>query len=86
MPSVAEFDVGEWKDARLHAGCYVSVEADYYSAPHFHRHKRLRIKLSENQVEIFLNLESLAIDPRNQHKYGRRIKIDEHFSPNSVVY
>ncbi len=77
---------GEGKDATLHADCYVSVESDYYSAPHIHRHKKLRIKITENQVEIFLHLERLAIHPRSRHKEGRRIKIDEHFPPNSVAY
>jgi hypothetical protein len=82
----AEFDGGEWKEAKLHADCYVSVESDYYSAPHIHRHKKLRIKITENHVEIFLNLERLAIHPRSRHKEGRRIKIDEHFPPNSMAY
>jgi hypothetical protein len=35
--------------------CYVAVDGDYYSAPHIHRHKRLRIKLTEHHVEIFPN-------------------------------
>jgi hypothetical protein len=82
----AEFDGGEWKEAKLHADCYVSVESDYYSAPHIHRHKKLKIKITENHVEIFLNLERLAIHPRSRHKEGRRIKIEEHFPPNSVGY
>ena len=80
----AEFEGGEWKEAKLHADCYVSVESDYYSAPHIHRHKKLKIKITENHVEVFLNLERLAIHPRSRHKEGRRIKIDEHFPPNSV--
>jgi hypothetical protein len=29
-------DVGEWKEAKLHADCYVYVDGDYYSAPHIH--------------------------------------------------
>jgi hypothetical protein len=82
----AEFDGGEWKEATLHPDCYVSVEGDYYSAPHLHRHKKLRIKLTESHVEIFLNLERLAIHPRSRHKEGKRIKIDAHFPPNSVAY
>ncbi len=81
-----EFDGGEWKEAKLHADCYVSVESDYYSAPHIHRHKKLRVKITENQVEIFLNLERLAIHPRSRHKEGGRIRIEEHFPPNSVAY
>lgn len=81
-----DVDYGEWKDAKLHADCYVSVEGDYYSAPHIHRHKKLRVKITENQVEIFLALERLAIHPRSRHRSGRRIKIDAHFPPASQAY
>jgi len=79
-------DCGEWKEAKLHPDCYVYVEGDYYSAPHIHRHKKLRIKITENQVEIFLKLERLAIHPRSRHRNGRRIKIDAHFPPASQAY
>ncbi len=72
--------------ATLHADCYVYVEGDYYSAPHIHRHKRLRIKISENHVEIFLQLERLAIHARSRHRNGRRIRCDEHFPPASQAY
>jgi transposase len=81
-----EVDCAEWKDAKLHADCYVVVEGDYYSAPHLHRHKKLRIKITENQLEIFLGLERLAIHPRSRHRNGRRIKIDAHFPPASQAY
>src|SRR6202051_679542 len=81
-----DVDGGEWKEAKLHPDCYVSVEGDYYSAPHIHRHKKLRVKITESQVEIFLDLKRLAIHPRSRHKTGRRIKIDEHFPPNTVAY
>jgi hypothetical protein len=83
---IGDLEYGDWKDATLHPDCYVYIEGDYYSAPHIHRHKKLRIKITENQVEIFLNLERLAIHPRSRHKEGRRIKIEEHFPPNSVAY
>ena len=51
-----------------------------------HRHKKLRIKITENQVEIFLNLERLAVHPRSRHRDGRRIKIEAHFPPASQAY
>ena len=81
-----EFGGGEWKTATLHPDCYVAVEGDYYSAPHIHRHKKLRIKLTENQIEIFLELERLAVHPRSRHRDGRRIRIDAHFPPASQAY
>ena len=81
-----EWDAGEWKTATLHPDCYLYVDGDYYSAPHIHRHKRLRIKLTENQVEIFLELERLAIHPRSRSHNGKRIFIDAHFPPASQAY
>lgn len=81
-----DIELGDWKDATLHPDCYVSIEGDYYSAPHIHRHKKLRIKITENQVEIFLNLERLAIHPRSRHRNGKRVFIDSHFPPASQAY
>jgi hypothetical protein len=83
---VGDVDCGEWKDAKLHADCYIFLEGDYYSAPHIHRHKKLRVKITENQVEIFLRLERLAIHPRSRHRNGRRIKIEAHFPAASQAY
>jgi transposase len=85
LPAI-EFDIGEWKNAKLHPDCYVQIESVYYSAPHIHRGKMLRVKLTEHHVEIFLELERLAIYPRSRHKDGRRIKIDAHFPPASQAY
>jgi transposase len=79
-------DSGEWKDATLHADCYVSVEGDYYSAPYLHRHQKLRIKITDNQVEIFCKLERVAIHPRSRHCNGKRVFIDAHFPPASQAY
>jgi hypothetical protein len=83
---IGDVDCAEWKEAKLHPDCYVYVEGDYYSAPHIHRHKKLRIKITENQVEIFLRLERLAIHRRSRHRNGQRIKIDAHFPPASQAY
>ena len=81
-----DVEIGDWKDSTLHPDCYVYIEGDYYSAPHIHRHKKLRIKITENQVEIFLNLERLAIHPRSRHRNGKRVFIDAHFPPASQAY
>ena len=81
-----DIELGDWKDATLHPDCYVYIEGDYYSAPHIHRHKKLRIKITENQVEIFVNLERLAIHPRSRHRNGKRMFIDAYFPPASQAY
>lgn len=83
---VGDFDDSEWKDAKLHPDCYVFVEATYYSAPHIHRGKKLRIRLTQNQVEIFLNGERLALHARDRSRSGKRVKIDAHFPDASIAY
>jgi transposase len=83
---IHDVDAGEWKDATLHADCYVLVEGDYYSAPHIHRHQRLRIKITDHQVEIFWRLERVAIHTRSRHRSGKRIFIESHFPPASQAY
>ena len=83
---IGDLEYGDWKDTTLHPDCYVYIEGDYYSAPHIHRHKKLRIKITENQVEIFLHLERLAIHPRSRHRNGKRVFIDAHFPPASQAY
>lgn len=81
-----DFDDADWKDAKLHADCYVVVEATYYSAPHIHRGKTLRVKLTENRVEIFLNGERLALHPRDRSRSGKRVRILAHFPDASLAY
>jgi transposase len=83
---VAEFDDAEWKDAKLHPDCYVVVEATYYSAPHIHRGKRLRVRLTLNQVELYLNGERLAVHRRDRSRSGRRVRNDAHFPANALAY
>ena len=80
------FEEAEWARAKLHPDCYLTVDAALYSAPHIHRGKRLEVKLTENQVEIYLDLELLAIHPRDRRRGGYRTKIDAHFPPASQAY
>jgi transposase len=76
----------EWKRAKLHADCYVSVESNFYSAPHIHRGRELQVKLTENQVEIFLDLERIALHPRSRGHKGERVKNLDHFPESSKAY
>lgn len=85
LPEVP-YEVGEWKRATLAPDCYIGVDSALYSAPHIHRGKELRVKLTETQVEIYLDLECLAIHPRDRRRGGYRTRIDAHFPPQSQAY
>jgi hypothetical protein len=64
----------------------VLIEGDYYSAPYIHRHQKLRIKITDHQVEIFYRLERVAMHTRCRHRSGKRISDDAHFPPASQAY
>lgn len=85
LPAMA-FEEAEWIRAKLHPDCYLTADRALYSAPHIHRGKVLDVKLTENQVEIYLDLKLLAIHPRDRRHGGYRTKIDTHFPPASQAY
>lgn len=80
------YNVGEWKDVSLHPDCTVSVDKNFYSAPHIYRGKELRVKLSANLIEIFLDLDRVAAHARARGKVGERIVDNTHLPENSRAY
>ncbi len=80
------YNIGEWKAATHHPDCTVHVDKNFYSAPHAYRGKELRVKLSANLVEIFLDLDRIAVHSRARGKVGERIVDNAHLPENSRAY
>jgi len=80
------YAIGEWKNATHHPDCTVHVDKNFYSAPHAHRGKELRVKLSANLVEIFLELDRIAVHARAVGKVGERIVDPVHLPESSRAY
>lgn len=80
------YEISEWKKAKLHADCYVSVDCNYYSVPHIHRGKELRVKLSDTRVEIYLDFERIACHERYRGHVGKRVSELSHFPESSKAY
>lgn len=85
LPSTP-FESFEWREAVLHPDCTVNVEHNYYSAPHIHRGKTLRIRISDGIIEVFLGGERLTTHLRHRAKEGKRIIKVEHFPENAKAY
>ena len=66
--------------------CTVHVDKNFYSAPHVYRGKELRVKLSANLVEIFLDLDRVAVHARARGRVGERIVDNAHLPGNSRAY
>lgn len=80
------YAVGEWRNATHHPDCTVHVDKNFYSAPHAYRGKELRVKLSGSLVEIFLELDRIAVHVRAVGKVGERVIDPAHLPENSRAY
>jgi transposase len=81
------YEQADWKTAILHPDCTVAAaDKNFYSAPHIHRGKELRVKMTSGQIEIFLDLERIALHPRAKGKIGERIVENSHLTENSRAY
>lgn len=80
------YNVGEWKNAKHHPDSTVHVDGNFYSAPHAYRGKELRVKLSANLVEIFFDLNRIALHARVRGKVGDRFVDNTHLPENSRAY
>ena len=81
------FVLADWKTAILHPDCTIaSADYNFYSAPHIHRGKELRVKMTPSFIEIFLDLDRIALHERAIGKVGERITKPEHLPENARAY
>lgn len=80
------YSLSEWKTPTLHPDCTVGVDHNFYSAPHILRGKQMRVKISGTCVEIFLDLERVALHARLRGKVGERIVDPMHLPENARAY
>jgi transposase len=83
---IEPYSISDWKNAKVHQDCTVAADQNFYSAPHVHRGREVRVKIGGTKIEIFLNLERIALHERVRGKVGERIVKAEHLPPNSRAY
>lgn len=77
--------IATWTELKLHGDCHVRFEKCYYSAPFRLVHRKLWVKVTDNAVKIYFNLELVAAHPRLR-KPGSRSTVDEHLPPEAIAY
>jgi transposase len=59
------WEVSEWKSAKVHADCHVQTQKKFYSVPYKYVGTEVRLKLTSKLVEIFdLDLNPIAVHAR----------------------
>jgi len=78
------YDLGVWKQAKLHPDCHVVVDGAYYSAPHRFIGQRLWVRSNGQDVVIFHAWERVA-----SHRWGppgTRRTDPAHYPPDKVAF
>jgi len=83
LPASA-YDMGVWKQAKLHPDCHVVVEGAYYSAPHRLIGRRLWVRTNGRDVVIYHNYERVATHPWAPP--GVRRTNPAHYPPDKVAF
>lgn len=83
LPPTA-FDLGQWKQVRLHRDCHVIVDGAYYSAPHRLVGQKLWIRTNGREVVIYHDYRRVAT-----HQWappGKRQTLIDHYPPGKAKF
>ncbi len=83
LPQTA-YDLGVWKQVKLHPDCHVVVEGAYYSAPHRLIGARLWARTNGRDVVLYHDWERIATHPWGRP--GTRRTIDDHYPPDKLAF
>lgn len=83
LPQVA-YDMGVWRQCKLHPDCHIVFDGAYYSAPHRLIGKVLWARSNGVTVQIFHEHQRLAT--HDWGKPGTRRTIQDHYPPDKVAY
>jgi transposase len=79
------FVFARWKSAKVNSDYHIEVERHYYSVPYWLIQQEVRLKLSENLVEVFHDGKRVACHERSRLLY-RHTTVAEHMPPEHWEY
>ena len=86
QPLPAEpFALSWYKEAKVHPDCHVSFESARYSAPFRLVGKKVLLKVTEHQVELYRDHELVAVHSRATRR-GQYVTHEDHLPPEKAQY
>lgn len=80
------YEYATFKMATIHDDCYIAVDESYYSCPKQYRREKVSVKITEKSIEVFYDLNRIAIHSRNKNKIGERVTDLSHLPVNAQAY
>ncbi|MDQ2994919.1 MAG: IS21 family transposase [Pseudomonadota bacterium] len=73
----SSYEFATWKKAKLHPDCHIQVQYQFFSAPYHLRGKELDVRCTSSFIEIFHNIERVAIHARPGGSIRRGIYVTD---------
>lgn len=83
---IEKYNLCEAKTCRVHPDGMIALEHHYYSVPYEYIGKDVLVRHNQNIVEIYLNLEKLAVHAKQKGTKGKRSIIENHLPENAKAY
>jgi len=77
----AKYLSGVWKKAKIHPDSHVQVDYNFYSVPYRFVGQHIDVRISVDSVEVFVNLERVAIHSKFEGVTKGRYKTDKTHLP-----
>ena len=79
------YDIGVWKQVKLHRDCHVVFEGAFYSAPFRLIGQRLRVRGGLQQVRIYTQDYELVATHERASQPGQRLTHPDHLPPEKLA-
>jgi transposase len=79
------FVFARWKPAKVNLDYHIEVERHYYSVPYWFVQREVRVKITEQMIEIFHDGQRIAAHER-QGQAHRHTTLTEHMPPEHWAY
>lgn len=83
---IEKYNLCETKTCKVHPDGMIALEHHYYSVPYEHIGKEVLVRYNQNVVEIYLNLEKLAVHAKQKGTRGKKSIIENHLPENTKAY
>ena len=81
-----EFQLYQWKKAKVHPDCHIQVEKNFYSVPYIYVGKEIRVRFSKRFIEAFNDQGELIVNHKILKGLGKTSTNPEHWPKGKQEY
>lgn len=81
-----QYNISEWKTAKVRPDYHISVESMFYSVPYEYISRQIDVKISEDMIVIYFNHMWLTSHKRLYGRFGQISTVREHMQDNHKLF